>query len=61
MTFHEQGKQRGRQTRSIINHRPLAPAISWDQRALGEPLSYSDILRLLESAVEQFAPPNLQA
>lgn len=55
------GSRRGLQTASHINHRPLAPAIPRDQRAIDEPLSYGDTSRHLGSAVKQLAPPNLQA
>lgn len=55
------GNKRGLQTASQISHRPLAPAITRDQRATDEPLPYGDTSRHLGSAVKQLAPPNLQA
>lgn len=60
-TSASRGNRRGLQTGSHISHRPLAPAIPWDQRALDEPLPYCDTSRHLGSAVKQLAPPNLQA
>ncbi|KAM3381415.1 plastid division protein CDP1, chloroplastic isoform X1 [Capsicum galapagoense] len=60
-TSASRGNRRGLQTSSHISHRPLAPAIPRDQRALDEPLPYCDTSRHLGSAVKQLAPPNLQA
>ncbi|PHT53610.1 Plastid division protein CDP1, chloroplastic [Capsicum baccatum] len=60
-TSASRGNRRGLQTVSHISHRPLAPAISRDQRAFDEPLPYCDTSRHLGSAVKQLAPPNLQA
>ncbi|XP_019068547.1 plastid division protein CDP1, chloroplastic isoform X2 [Solanum lycopersicum] len=59
--FVSKGNKRGLQTASQISHRPLAPAITRDQRATDEPLPYGDTSRHLGSAVKQLAPPNLQA
>ncbi|KAK4735001.1 hypothetical protein R3W88_009262 [Solanum pinnatisectum] len=59
--FVSRGNKRGLQTASHISHRPLAPAITRDQRATDEPLPYGDTSRHLGSAVKQLAPPNLQA
>ncbi|KAH0688103.1 hypothetical protein KY284_018656 [Solanum tuberosum] len=59
--FVSRGNKRGLQTASHISHRPLAPAITRDQRATDEPLLYGDTSRHLGSAVKQLAPPNLQA
>ncbi|KAK4350709.1 hypothetical protein RND71_030022 [Anisodus tanguticus] len=59
--FASRGNRKGLQAASHISHRPLAPAIPRDQRALEEPLSYGDTSRHLGSAVKQLAPTNLQA
>lgn len=59
--FVSRGNRRGLQTASHISHRPLAPAIPRDQRAIDEPLSYGDTSRHLGSAVKPLAPVNLQA
>ncbi|XP_059304509.1 plastid division protein CDP1, chloroplastic [Lycium ferocissimum] len=59
--FASRGNRRGLQNASHISHRPLAPAIPREQRALDEPLSYGDTSRHLGSAVKQLSPPNLQA
>nr|GMD32866.1 plastid division protein CDP1, chloroplastic [Ipomoea batatas] len=48
------------QTSSHMNHRPIAPAISQDRRALGETVPCADSSRHLGQAVKQLAPPNLQ-